>query len=217
MLSLLTLCLSLSGLIQSRNSLCTLRSGLEKAAQVLPHYSPKLWLWEVELGALYSARPGFHQNRAAATEWRVWWRHCGPGAAHQQCRVKRHLLADPGSALWSRRPRVSHHAGPDGSRTGDLREQPRSPHQRLSAAVPLALWSLQGVTAGGRRHHGVSEEDYCKASGNIRSWKPKGSSRHVLDWDVGPASCWRAGQHLHRRLSFLHNRRPLHRWHWHHG
>lgn len=140
---------------------------MEETAPLLPHHTPKLWTGEAELGALHPAGPGYSQDGAAATERGVWRHRRRPGPADQQRRVKRHLLPDPGSALRPRGPRVPQHAQPDGPWAGDLCEQPGGPHQHLPTAVPLAVWGLQGVAAGGKRHHGISKEEHRIAQGNI--------------------------------------------------
>lgn len=134
---------------------------MEETEKVLPHQTPKLWPGEAEFGAVHPAGSGHSQGGAAETErgrWRHWRR---PGPAHQQRRVKRHLLPGPGSALPPRRPRVSHLATADGPRAGNLREQPGGPYQRLPTALPLPIWGLQRAAAGGTGHHGISKEDYC--------------------------------------------------------
>lgn len=140
---------------------------MEETATLLPHHTPKLWTGEAELRALHPPGPGYSQDGAAATERGVRRHRCGPGPADQQRCVERHLLPHPRSALWTQRPRVPHHAQPDGPWVGDLCEQPGGPHQHLPTAVPLAVWGLQGVAAGGRRHHSISKEEHCIAQGNI--------------------------------------------------
>lgn len=136
---------------------------MEKATQVLPHHTSKLWFGKAEFGALYTTRPGKRQARAAPPERGAWQRRRGPHHPDWQLRLQRHLLPDPRPVLPPRGRGVPHHDSPHGARAENLHEQSSSPHQHLSAPLLFAFWGFQGATAGGARHHRLLKEDYCKA------------------------------------------------------